>query len=137
LNQWFGRYDTNENKLFDSRTPGLFKLVYQGDSIISLASKCYYCFGDTDKFSSKGLNQKQNEITKEKYLNALNGDDTQQFYNEGFRVKDNQVQTYTLNKNGLKLFNDKRLRYGYDTLPTKRLSSYLNISFRIVLLWNS
>jgi hypothetical protein len=115
--KWFGRSDTEENKLFDRRTPGLFKLEYQGDGIISLASKCYYCFGDTDKFSSKGLNQKQNEITKEKYQNALNGDDTQQFYKKGFRVKDNQVQTYTLNKNGLKLFNDKRLRYGYDTLP--------------------
>ena len=115
--KWFGRKDTNENKLFDCRTPGIFKLEYQGDGIISLASKCYYCFGDTDKFSSKGLNQKQNEITKEKYLNALNGDDKQQFYNMGFRVKDNQVQTYTLNMNGLKLFNDKRLRYGYDTLP--------------------
>ena len=60
---WVGRDDTEENVLYDKRTPGLFKLEYEGDGIISLASKMYYCFGDTDKFSSKGINKKQNELT--------------------------------------------------------------------------
>jgi hypothetical protein len=32
---WLGRDDSLENKLYDSRTPGLFKLEYQGDGIIS------------------------------------------------------------------------------------------------------
>ncbi|OAJ37640.1 hypothetical protein BDEG_21639 [Batrachochytrium dendrobatidis JEL423] len=66
---WLGRDDTIENKVYDSRTPGLFKLEYEGNCIISLASKMYYC--DENKFSSKGINKKQNEITKQKYVDAL------------------------------------------------------------------
>ena len=68
---WLGKEDTQEHKLYDSRTPG----QYEG---ISLASKMYHC--DSNKFSSKGINKKQNEITKQKYLNALNGNSTQEFY---------------------------------------------------------
>ena len=105
---WLGRDDTEEHVLYDNRTPGLFKLEYEGDGIIALASKMYYCFGDKDKFSSKGINKKQNEITKQKYLKALQGDSTQEFINKGFRVKNNEMTTYTLTKGGLKLFNDKR-----------------------------
>jgi hypothetical protein len=53
------------------------KLEYEGDCIIALASKMYYC--DASKFSSKGINKKQNQITKQKYLDALNGNSTQEF----------------------------------------------------------
>ena len=113
----FGRDDTAENKLFDKRTPGLFKLEYEGDGIIALASKMYYCFGDSEKFSSEGINHKQNEITKQNYLNALEGNSNQEFINKGFRIQNNQMATYSLTKCGMKLFNDKRLRYGFDTLP--------------------
>ncbi|EGF77939.1 hypothetical protein BATDEDRAFT_27062 [Batrachochytrium dendrobatidis JAM81] len=70
---WLGRDDTIENKVYDSRTPGLFKLEYEVNCIISLASKMYYC--DENKFSSKGINKKQNEITKQKYVDALKDDD--------------------------------------------------------------
>ncbi|EGF76384.1 hypothetical protein BATDEDRAFT_28599 [Batrachochytrium dendrobatidis JAM81] len=66
---WLERDDTIENKVYDSRTPGLFKLEYEGNCIISLVSKMYYC--DENKFSSKGINKKQNEITKQKYVDAL------------------------------------------------------------------
>jgi hypothetical protein len=114
---WLGRDDSEENKLFDKRTPGLFKVEYEGDGIIALASKMYYCFGEKDKFSSKGINQKQNEITKQRYFQALNGDDSQFFINKGFRVRHNQMMTYSLQKSGMKLFNDKRLRVGYETFP--------------------
>jgi len=103
---WLGRDDTLENELHDKRTPGLFKLEYEGDGIIALASKMYYCFGDKDKLSSKGLNKEQNEITKQKYLDALQGDSSQKFINKGFRVRNNEMNTYTLSKSGLKLFND-------------------------------
>ena len=116
---WLGKDDTPENELYDKRTPGLFKLEYEGDGIIALASKMYYCFGDTDKFSSKGIKKKQNEITKQKYLDALKGNSSQEFINKGFRVRNNEMNTYTLTKNGLKLFNDKRLRVGFKTLPPK------------------
>ncbi|EGF78145.1 hypothetical protein BATDEDRAFT_26887 [Batrachochytrium dendrobatidis JAM81] len=66
---WLERDDTIENKVYDSRTPGLFKLEYEGNCIISLASKMYYY--DENKFSSKGINKEQNEITKQKYVDAL------------------------------------------------------------------
>jgi hypothetical protein len=36
---WLGRDDTKVNELHDRRTPGLFKLEYEGDGIIALASK--------------------------------------------------------------------------------------------------
>ena len=114
---WLGRDDTIKNKVYDSRTPGLFKLEYEGNCIISLASKMYYC--DENKFSSKGINKKQNEITKKKYIDALKGNSTQEFVNNGFRVKNNQMNTYSLTKTGMKLFNDKRLRVGFQTFPTK------------------
>jgi hypothetical protein len=87
----------------------LFKLEYPGDGIIALASKMYYCFGDKDKMSSKGINQKQNELRKQNYMEDLNGDSSQTFINTGFRVKDNQMNTYVLAKSGMKIFNDRRL----------------------------
>ena len=60
----------------DKRTPGLFKVEWEGDGIIiiiiiiiiSLCSKTYYCFEDgKDKFSCKGVNKKNNVINKDKY----------------------------------------------------------------------
>ncbi|EGF80262.1 hypothetical protein BATDEDRAFT_25157 [Batrachochytrium dendrobatidis JAM81] len=114
---WFGRDDTPANKLYDSRTPGLFKLEYKGDCVISLASKMHYC--DEKKFSSKGISKNQNEITKQKYLNALSGNGGQEFINNGFRSYHNQMNTYSLTNTAIKLFNDKQLRVGYETFPTK------------------
>ena len=67
--------------------------------------------------SSKGISQKQNELTKMNYLEALNGDSSQRFTNTGFRVKDNQMNTYVLTTSDMKIFYDKRLREGLITLP--------------------
>ena len=89
--QWLGRDDNEANILYDKRTPGLLKVEYEGDGIIALASKMYYCFGEQDKFSSKGINRKQNNITKKRYLDALENLTEQQFVNKGFRVKNNQI----------------------------------------------
>ena len=52
---WFPRTDTREHKAYDKRTPGLFKVEWEGQEIIGLCSKTYYCFGATDKFSCKGI----------------------------------------------------------------------------------
>jgi hypothetical protein len=114
---WFGRKDTVENEMFDRRTPGLFKMEYSGTGIIALSSKMYYAFGETDKMSSKGLNKKQNDLTKERYLAALHGDSAQVFKNRGFRVKDNKMTTYSMNKYGMRIFNDKLKRVGFNTFP--------------------
>ena len=55
---WFPRTDTVEHAKYDKRTPGLFKVEWEENGIISLCSKTYYCFGDRkDKFSCKGVNK--------------------------------------------------------------------------------
>ena len=41
-------------RAYDKRTPGLFKVEWSGDGSVGLCSKTYYCFGPTDKYSTKG-----------------------------------------------------------------------------------
>ncbi len=53
--------------MFDKRTPGLIKVEWRGDGFVGLCSKTYYCFGVTDKFSTKGLSKHQNVINKESF----------------------------------------------------------------------
>ena len=55
-------------KAFDKRTPGLFKVGLCGDDFIVLCSKTYYCFGATNKCTTKGLNKRQNNIDKDAFL---------------------------------------------------------------------
>lgn len=64
INNWFPRTDTPEHKAHDKRTPRLFKVEWDGQGIIGLCSKAYYCFGATDKLSCKGVNKNCNEITR-------------------------------------------------------------------------
>ena len=48
---------------FDKRTPGLFKLEFQGDKILSLCSKSYICVdGEKRKMAHKGVNARQNDL---------------------------------------------------------------------------
>ena len=61
---------------WSNREPGLFKLEFQGNCGIALCSKCYYMENEEKsktKISSKGLSQRQNDLTWKRYLNALNG----------------------------------------------------------------
>ena len=69
-NNWFPRTDSTENKDYDKRKPGLFKLEWEGNGMIALCSKTYYCWGSKDKFSSKGTQQDRNKeiLNKESYL---------------------------------------------------------------------
>ena len=117
--QWLPRDDTAEHAAFDKRTPGLFKQEYAGTGIVSLCSKCYYCWGTEDKFSSKGLNRNQNEITKDKFLEVLETRQASGGLNMGFRVRDNQVWTYTQQRDALSYFYPKRkvLADGVSTEP--------------------
>ena len=61
-------------KAFDKRTPGLFKVEWRGDGFIGLCSKTYYCFGATDKYSTKGLSKRHNDIDKDTFLTVLKTD---------------------------------------------------------------
>ena len=40
-------------RAYDKRTPGLFKVEWSGDGFVRLCSNMYYCFGPTDKYSTK------------------------------------------------------------------------------------
>ena len=75
-------------QIVQCRTSGLFKLEYE-DCIILLTSKRYYC--DSNKFSSKNINKKQNTVTKQRYLN----DNATQKLVGGFKAKKNQMNTYS------------------------------------------
>ena len=79
---------------FDKRSPGLFKLEWEGAGFIGLCSKTYFGFGVKDKQVSKGVNIKQNQFNKTTYLNVLKSQKSATGMNISFRVKDNSVYTY-------------------------------------------
>lgn len=109
-----------ERKTYDRRTPGLFKVEWKGDGIVGLCSKTYYCFGDNDKLSCKGLSKRQNNLQKDTYLNVLKTRESGCGINRGFQVKDNSVFTYSQHRAGLSFFYPKRLVLvdGVSTAPT-------------------
>ena len=108
--KWFPRTDTLANTVYDKRTPGLFKVEWEGDGIIALCSKTYYCFGEKNKFSSKGISKRCNRdiINKEMFLNVLRSGKSVSGINRGFRVKDNAIFTYTQSRTGFTYFYPKR-----------------------------
>ena len=55
----------------DKRTSGLFKIEWEDEGFVGLCLKTCYCFGDKDKYSTKGLNKRHNQIDKEVFLNVL------------------------------------------------------------------
>ncbi|CAH3193475.1 unnamed protein product, partial [Porites evermanni] len=116
---WFPRTDTPEHKAYDKRTPGLFKVEWEGQGIIGLCSKTYYCFGAKDKFSCKGVNKKCNDINKDKYLNVLLTKQNSSGVNRGFRVVNNTIYTYTQVRDAFSYFYPKRkvLADGVNTTP--------------------
>ena len=91
---WFPRTATPEHKAYDKRTPGLFKVEWEGQGIIGLCSKTYHCFGAKDKFSSKGVDKKCNDINKDNYLQVLIKKQNSGRVNRGFRVVNNTMYTY-------------------------------------------
>ena len=104
---------------FDKRSPGLFKLEWEGAGFIGLCSKTYFGFGVKDKQVSKGVNIKQNQFNKTTYLNVLKSQKSATGMNISFRVKDNSVYTYQQTKRALSYFYPKRkvLADGISTAP--------------------
>jgi hypothetical protein len=100
---WFPRNDTEENKKFDKRKPGLFKIEYEGDGMVALCSKTYCVWGDKNKISSKGLQRRRNpeSLNKESYLRCLFNRETINGENKGFRFTQRIMKTYEQNKIGL------------------------------------
>ena len=116
---WFPRTNSPEHKAYDKRTPGLFKEEWSRAGIIGLSSKTYYCFGEYDKFSCKGVNKKTNDIKKDKYLNVLLTKQSRAGLNKGFRVVNNSMYSYTEVRDGFAYFYPpkKVLKDGVTTIP--------------------
>ena len=106
-------------KAFDKRTPGLFKVEWCGDGFVGLCSKTYYCFGATNKYSTKGLSKRHNDIDKNTFLNVLTNRQSGGGFNRGFRVRDSSVMSYVQERAALTYFYGKRkvLADGLTTTP--------------------
>ena len=105
---WFPRDDTPAHRAFDKRTPSLFKVEWEGDGIVALCSKTYYCFGDQDKASCKGINKRTNNISKRRYLDTLQTQQAGQGVNRGFRMREDGMHTYRKVKTAFTYLYPKR-----------------------------
>ena len=87
----FSPTDTEEHRRHDKRTPGLFKVEWEGGGIITLCSKTWYGWknspGTKDKFSCKSVNKRNNDITREKCERVLTKGAAVAAKNRGFRAK--------------------------------------------------
>ena len=95
---------------YNYRTPGLFKAEFQGTRMIALMSECYYA-EDTklkSKFSCKDISKKQNPISWERYLEALNAS-INRASNTGFQLDTSGIVTYTQSKLSLSTYYDKQV----------------------------
>jgi hypothetical protein len=104
----------------DKRTPGLFKVEFEGKSTYALCSKLYFVEDDTkNKYSCKGINKNQNEISKDRFHNVLFNNEKDMCVNKGFRVVNNEMVTYIQQKRGLSYYYDKGkvLADGVSTVP--------------------
>jgi len=107
---------------WSSRTPGLFKLEFEGARMIALCSKNYYCdVGEEEeekKVSCKGMSKRHNELSWPRFEEALAGK-KDMATNRGFRMRDGNMVTYEQKKLGLSAYYDKRwvLEDGIHTEP--------------------
>ena len=94
-------WDTSSNEccqkrqMADKRTPGIFKVEFEGDGIVALTSKTYFCFKNNPdnegsnemeiKLACKGLNKRSNNLTKKHYLDVLKTLNQRQWYEQRFQ----------------------------------------------------
>ena len=96
---------------YDTHTPGLFKEEFEGDGIVALNSKTYFCWGSEEtnnKYSSKGLGKSMNKLTKDSYTEVLFSKQSMRGTNNGFLKTKDGVYTYSQLKTGLTYFYAKR-----------------------------
>ena len=102
------------------REPGLFKIEFKGTFFLGLNSKTYFCSGDTEKYSSKGLSKRHNKLKKEDFVKVLSTKISHVGENVGFIVKDNRIVSYSQKRTGLVYLYVKRVTY-HDTGSTTPL----------------
>ena len=105
---WFTRKCCEKHTKYDSRTPGLMKVEFHEDEIISLCSKTYIAKSrQCIKYSMKGVNKTSIDPFP-LYHSVLNTCTKISGVNRGFRVFENKVRTYEQTKTALNYFYCKR-----------------------------
>jgi hypothetical protein len=120
VSHWFPRTCCQKHGTYDMRTPGLFKLEYEGDEMIGLCSKTYIVKNGSEvKFSSKGISKRFVSGAMDTYRQVLQSGKSASSTNRGFRVKDNEIYTYAQQRCGFTYFYCKRkvLGDGIHTVP--------------------
>ena len=120
--RWFPRTCCDEHAKFDSRTPGLFKLEYEGNGIVALCSKMYCVKSNSSvKFSCKGISKSNidKNTVHDLYLDVLKTRKIESGVNIGIRLINNKMTTYKQTRAGFTYFYYKRrvLDDGISTLP--------------------
>ena len=112
--------DCQKAELFWKRQVGLFHVEFKGTAFAGLSPKCYYCVGERDKCSAKGVSKRLNNIRFDDFKSVLLSQNSQTITNKGFRVSNNNMFTYKQQKVGLSYLYIKRkvANNGVDTLPT-------------------
>ena len=108
-------------KKYNKRTPGLFKVEWEGEGMIGLCSKTYFGWGEKNKCSTKGINKRHNEINKEKFLDVLKNKQSSGGTNVGIQVNQHSVYTYRQQRDALSYLYPKR-RVLADGITTEPLS---------------
>ena len=117
---WFGEEACcKAREAYDKMTPCVFKVEWSGDGFVGLCSKTYYCFGATDKYSTKGLSKRHNNIDKDAFLEVPTNRRSGSGKNRGFRVRHSTVLTYVQELAALTYFYAKRVvrEEGVTTVP--------------------
>lgn len=91
------------------REGGLFHIEHVSQGCVALCSKSYYCFGDDVKYSAKGVNRSQNNLTEKVYKDVLFNQNIKLCTNKGFQKKNESVYTYIQTKKGLNYMYCKRV----------------------------
>lgn len=134
---WQQQQCCKTHQLWDSRTPGKFKLEFTGETILALNAKTYICTKDSSeteklfpypqsvspstkaridtermqnssKVSSKGLSKRTNKLKENDFRSVLTTTNPIRGVNTGFVRKNNVTYTYRQNKRGLTYFYGKR-----------------------------
>ena len=118
---WFPR-DCQE---YDKRTPGLFKVEFEGYAIVARCSKIYYCSisEGEDKLSCKGAQNPRLNFTLDTFRQVLQTKRSAMCTNRGFRAENPKIYTY---------FHDRAAFLSKTDHPIRRhlhnVFNYVNIS---------
>lgn len=117
---WFPRSCCQKHHIYDKRTPGLFKIEFEGEEMIGLCSKTYIIGKKSNyKCSTKGVNKKELHEPFISFRKVLDTGESGKGVNVGFRVREQGICTYSQQKSAFPYLYCKRKveEDGIHTLP--------------------